>query len=987
MERNRVLLVDDDADFRKALARYLTREVQVEVDQAEDGRSALGKARKHGSQYCAVLLDLVLGTPSGLEVLIQIKRDLPDLPVIVFTGKDMEAGAKALALGAYPLLHKRINPVEIAAAVRNLAEQDRVLHRLAADTYNISGADLCIIWKLDRAAQQFKVAAWDGRTNLDDEYRMTVILDARAPSMVRLFSNGEPILMPDVTDQRSAPYYKYPEAASRRGWISLVSVPLIHQGRTVALLDCYWRRELTFSSLDEQKKMLAMMKGWADRAAESFRASDISNQFQILLGINQVLVQTLEEDQVIDLILSQGLELLGANMGWIYLIDFETRDLKLKGSRGIPGHLLDHTRKLGYGITGRVAESGEALNVSDARNDPHHSPIPDVIIGSEASVPLRREGQVIGALTVMSPFVGNFTNEDINLLSIFASQATLAVERARLNALQRKVSEATVKGESEVIETIVQAVRDLTGNSTSLWVFEPESRLLRIKAAREVDPEFIKGAFLELEGTSTGQAFREHRIISIPDISDLKREPMFKYADKGSIFSWKSALIVPLFDSKEQPLGALCVYGKIIQDFSQWEKDLLASFANQAASAFENARLLEVEKGALEVSNLVSATLDQKPDNVAARSLELIQQVIPFKRASIQLFEGDKRRLVAGIGFNLETADPWLVRPVSTDMVVMQMMKNQKLIRLDDTNQFEGWDPLPGVQAWVGIPLIDEGQMIGILTLDHDQPGFFASYEEMIFKLLGNQVAIAIQKSRLLNDLQKKNARLEMLNEFSRKISSSLQEKRIYDLVTEGLVKTLNCTHSTMFIREGNRLNAVSSKAEQGFTTITHSFNLGDGLAGWVAQEGKPALTNDAKHDSRFVPGLTRTDCDRSMIVVPVKWGSEVIGVISVDQDCLNAFTEDDRKLVETLAWQTGVSLHTAYLYRQEQQIGKISRLLLKKNLNLDRILEIILINALSLTKTESGVIYLIDRGHTRLVGSFEYPSGFSHPVPRFTEK
>lgn len=987
MEKNLVLVVDDEDDFREALARYLSKEIEVAVDEAKNGRIALEKVRDHGDQYCTVLLDLVLGSPSGLEVLKHLKQDIPDLPVIVFTGKDMEAGGKALSLGADRLLHKKQNPSEIASVVRGLAEQDRVLHRLAADTVKASGADLCIVWRLDRSVQEFKVAAWDGKIELDEEYRKSVKLNATDPAIQHLIMQNKPILFQDVTDPKRTPGYKYREEARQRGLTSLASVPLIHKDRTVALLDCYWKHELSFDAIERQNQILAMIKGWADRAAESIRASELSNQFQILLGINQVLAEALDEDRVIDWILAQGLKLLGANMGWIYLIDFETGQLQLEGSRGFPSDLVDQTRDLGHGITGWVAQNGEPLNVSDVRNDPRHSPIVEVIIGSEASAPLMRETQVIGALTVMSKFNNAFSSEDLESLTIFASQATLAVERARLNSLQKQVSEAVVVGKSKVINKIVHAVRDLTGNPTSLWMVEPDGRRLRIKAYWNLDPEFVKDAYLDIKGTSTGQALTAHEIISIPNIADRKRKPRFKYWEKGKAYGWKSALIVPLFGSRDQPLGALCIYGKIIRDFSQWEKDLLSSFANQAAIAFENARLLEIQKGALEVSNLVSATSDQEPTQVAKQSLALIRKVMPFKRASIQLFDGDLRQLVAGRGFNVKTADPWFTRPISTDPLIMKMKNDKKMIRIGDTYNYPGWDFLPGVRSWVGIPLIDEEQIIGMLTMDHNQPEFFASFEDMLFELLGNQVAIAIQKSRLVNDLQKKNARIEMINEFTRKISSTFQEKSIYELVTEGLVKTLNCTHSTLFIREGDRLIPISAKPQNVTSIITHEFKIGEGLAGWSALKKESILSNDATHDIHFVPGMTRTDCDRSIIVAPVTSGREVIGVISVDQDFTNAFVEDDQKLVETLAWQVGISLNNALLYRQEKELGKISQLILQKNLNLSRILEIILKSAIKLTKTESGVIYLVDRGHTHLVGDFEYPKGKSHPLPRFNEK
>ena len=96
------------------------------------------------------------------------------------------------------------------------------------------------------------------------------------------------------------------------------------------------------------------------------------------------------------------------------------------------------------------------------------------------------------------------------------------------------------------------------------------------------------------------------------------------------------------------------------------------------------------------------------------------------------------------------------------------------------------------------------------------------------------------------------------------------------------------------FVLERDTLVPHASLGRNNAPAVTRRFALGEGIAGRVAKEGGPVLLTNARNHAYFVAGLTRPQANRSMIVVPVKEGDRITGVISVDQDRINAFDEQD---------------------------------------------------------------------------------------------
>ena len=163
-------------------------------------------------------------------------------------------------------------------------------------------------------------------------------------------------------------------------------------------------------------------------------------KIQELSLVNQVsnaVSSTLDLDEVLDIALEQSMLAVGANTGSLMLINEETHRLEIVASRGLAKKWTEHTsQKIGTGVAGWVAEHGESVLVTNAREDPRfHMTFFRDDITSAASVPLKEKGRVIGVLNVNTTLAGRIIDErDLELLETVANELATAIDNARLYA-------------------------------------------------------------------------------------------------------------------------------------------------------------------------------------------------------------------------------------------------------------------------------------------------------------------------------------------------------------------------------------------------------------------------------------------------------------------------------------------------------------------------------------------------------------------------
>ena len=180
----------------------------------------------------------------------------------------------------------------------------------------------------------------------------------------------------------------------------------------------------------------------ANQAAVSIRNASLYEDLQrrlrnlsIAQEIGNVLVSTLNIDAILSLVVDGIVEVLGADICSIMLLGDDSRTLRVVAARGLPEEALNAEVPVGQGISGHVAREGKPLLIRNLDEDPRFKARHAHRYGTQSllSVPLIARARVIGVINVNTTNAARLWNEsDQNLLTLFANQAAIALENARL---------------------------------------------------------------------------------------------------------------------------------------------------------------------------------------------------------------------------------------------------------------------------------------------------------------------------------------------------------------------------------------------------------------------------------------------------------------------------------------------------------------------------------------------------------------------------
>jgi PAS domain S-box-containing protein len=340
------------------------------------------------------------------------------------------------------------------------------------------------------------------------------------------------------------------------------------------------------------------------RAEEELRVR--TRQLEALRAISVEITRELDLTAVLQLILQRAMELVGVTSGGISLWDETAQVLVPRTWHGLGARVGEVYIRLGEGVAGVVAERREGMIVNDYQTSPYV--LPDVLECLEISAilaePLMYGERLVGVLILFNMETGrSFTEQDRQTLALFATQAAIAIENARLhqttvqrakqlatlNELMRKLT--TLLDPPQLAREILQAVQDLIPNAVSrLWEYVEGAGELHLVAGVGLQAAEV-GYKLRLRGGEglLGTAIATRQPVISPDVV---RDPRFVNKTWGAAEGLVSSIALPLVYG-ERVTGGLGISTRQPHDFTDEEVNLLQSFAAQAAIALENARLFE----------------------------------------------------------------------------------------------------------------------------------------------------------------------------------------------------------------------------------------------------------------------------------------------------------------------------------------------------------------------------------------------------------
>ena len=417
-------------------------------------------------------------------------------------------------------------------------------------------------------------------------------------------------------------------------------------------------------------------------------------------------------------------------------------------------------------------------------------------------VPLLKQKELIGAISIYRQEVRPFTDRQIELLENFAAQAVIAIENTRLlselrESLQQQTATADVlkvisssPGELEpVFQAMLQNAVQISGATFGV-LFRYEDASWRAAAMFGVPPAFAefwrRGPQRPSARTALGRIAQTRRTVHIADVTKepayIEGEPIFVAA--VNLGQFRTILNVPMLKDSEL-IGAIAIYHREVAPFTEKQVDLLTSFASQAVIAIENTRLLSELRESLQRQTATANVL-----KVISRSTFDLQTVLGTLTASAAQLcqaekgaifekEGDLYRLAAHYGMSREEEklaehypQEQPLQPGRGSLVGRVAMSGRPVnihdVLADPEYQASVYQKAFGFRSNLGVPLVREGSVIGVFALMRTEVNTFTEREVELVTTFADQAVIAIENARLFDEVQTR----------TRELAASLEDLR-----------------------------------------------------------------------------------------------------------------------------------------------------------------------------------------------------------------
>jgi len=860
-----------------------------------------------------------------------------------------------------------------------------VLDVLVESAGRLCNANDAMIQLVDR--DSLRVAAQHG--SLLDESSLGVRVPLERQSVTgRAALDCQSIHIPDLEAAPDAEYAWAKAFAKKAGYRSMLAVPMLRKGVAVGVIAL---RRVEANPFPE--KQVELLQNFADQAliamentrlfaeleARTAELGQSIDEMKALSEVGDAVSSTLDLDTLLSTILTHANKLAGTQAGVIYDYDEATEELPPRAILGYTQDIADFLRrsplKKGEGAAGQAVVKRQPAQIPDiAVGSALPSRLRDLMIANGfravLTVPLIREDQVMGVLTVVRNQPGEFPQRVIDLMTTFASQSALAMQNARLfnetgEALERQTATAEVLNvisssmadAAPVFDKILDSCEQLFSASFfALLLVNDEGQIdmerLRITklghtqlsedkvaavhaSARSVYP-------MPVNETTAGLAFRENKVVEIPDALNDPAMPASGRLAAETVGRNYASLTAPLL-WKGRGIGILVMMRLETGSFPPKEHALLKTFADQAVVAIQNARLfnetkeaLEHQKGSAEILGVISSSMEDAAPvfekilnsceslfNADEMSVMLVDDA---GQLTLALYRGPSEEIVAsGLPAPVERTAPGRAIRERTVMHYPNVLDDkdapEALKRIAET--------MGGNYSIAFAPMVWEERGIGTLHVSRREP--FSDKELALLKTFADQAVIAIQNARLLNETKEALEQQTATSDILKVISESLEDpKRVFDAIAEACERLFEGRFVGVNLVDDNggvvlAASRYPADEKSNIDALERYFEEAAARKSGTQLKLRRAVLDFADLErGRDVPDEVREACRissaKAIALAPMVSAGRGIGSIWVARAEANPLSESDKALLKTFADQAVIAIQNSRLFHDTKE-------------------------------------------------------------------
>src|SRR6266545_813863 len=349
-------------------------------------------------------------------------------------------------------------------------------------------------------------------------------------------------------------------------------------------------------------------------------------------------------------------------------------------------------------------------------------------------------------------------------------------------------------------------------------------------------------------------------------------------------------------DGQQLPLRAAGEVGQLARSFDDLSQSLQRSsheLHEQNRALVDTVRQLE---GLLRIGRVLNASLDA--DQLIRRFAAALRETFGYECGGVALIEGESLLYHFSGSTAGSTFAPATRALLSGASVAGRVALTGSLLRVDDLREEPSLDPAPGLaaaRAELGAPVLSGGQLLAVIVLQSSRPAAFGDVDE-----LRRQLAEAIYR-------------------VSQTLSAALAPEGVPELILDQLAQVLPYDRSGLLLIDGDSLEIAATR---GFGAQAPRARLRieeAPLIGQIVEHARPIILDDVEHDSRYrrIAGATPA---RSWLGVPLMGQGRVCGVLMLESDQPNHYSEEELRAIAALGNQAAIAMENARLYAEAQE-------------------------------------------------------------------